>query len=103
MIKQFMVRKIYESIPQHRFFDETNGLNFAVVLPYGDLYIHCHGEAMIESVFKNKDKYYDVTEYIESYICGADDKLNTARNIKEGAENFYNNIQRGKAPNSKRR
>lgn len=83
MKKTFTIKKIEETLRK------VDRLNLAVVLPDGRLYIHCHGQAMLQSVYDNSEKYCDVTEYVEEYINGEYNKKDTARMIKESAELFY--------------
>lgn len=83
MKKTFTIKKIGEQLRK------VNNLNLAVVLPDGNLYIHCHGQAMLQSVYNNREKYCDVTAYIEEYIYGSFNKRYIARIIKEHAELFY--------------
>lgn len=68
---------------------KVTGLNFAVVMPDGELYIHCHGQMMPESVYKNKEAYCDVTDYLCDYMNGEYNKRDTARMMRESAEIFY--------------
>lgn len=83
MKKTFTNKKIEEGLYK------PSGLNFAIVKPDGELYIHCHGQMMLQSVYEDKSKFCDVTDYIEDWISGADNKINTIRNIREAAEIFY--------------
>lgn len=83
MTKTFTNKKIEETLRK------VDRLNLAVILPDGRLYIHCRGEAMLQPVYNDREKFCDVTSYVEEYINGEYDKKNTARMIKESAELFY--------------
>lgn len=82
-MKTFTNKKIEEGLYK------AENMNFAIVKPDGELYIHCHGQMMIQSVYENKGSFCDVTGYIEDWISGADTKRNTVRNIRQAAEIFY--------------
>ena len=82
-MKTFTIKKIEENLRK------PSRLNFAVVFPDGELYIHEHGQGILECVYNNRFAYCDVTSYVREWMSGADSKRNTARNIKEEAELFY--------------
>lgn len=83
MKKTFTNKKIEEGIYK------PENMNFAIVKPDGELYIHQHGQMMLQSVYENKEKFCDVTGYIEDWLFGGDTKRNTVRNIRQAAEIFY--------------
>lgn len=85
-MKTFTNKKIEDNL------SKIDNLNFAVVLKNGELYIHQNGQAMLESVYNDKDGYCDVTEYVQDYINNQYNKKDTARMIREAAENFYTDI-----------
>lgn len=82
-MKTFTNKKIEDNL------SKVDNLNFAVVLKNGELYIHQHGQMMLESVYNNKDSYCDVTEHVQDYINNQYNKKDTARIIREVAEIFY--------------
>lgn len=82
-MKKFTNKKIYERL------EKVENLNFALVLENGELYIHRKGQAMLQDVYEDKDRFCDVTDYIRDYNQGEYNKNDTARMIREAAETFY--------------
>ncbi len=65
-------------------------LNFAVVLKNGELYIHEHGQSMLECVYNHEYDMCDVTDCVRDYVLRIEDRKGTVRLIRETAEDFYN-------------
>ncbi len=84
VMKKFTNKKIEETLYK------PENLNFAVVLDDGELYIHCHGQVMLERVYNSRNSFCDVTEYIRDYVNSEYSKRDIARMIREAAESFYN-------------
>lgn len=81
---KFTNKKIFENL------ERVENLDYALVLPDGDLYIHCHGEGTLQKVYdEGRDSFCDVTEYVRDYSNSEYSKRDTARMIRESAEIFY--------------
>lgn len=83
MKKTFTNKKIEEGLYK------PTKMNFAVVLDDGTLYIHEHGQIMCADVYHNRDAFCDVSNYVSYYASRMYNKRDTARMIREAAENYY--------------
>lgn len=83
-MKKFTNKKI-----KNAFKDMPSAPDYAAVLEDGTLYIHNRGEAILQSVYERREQYCDVTEYVNSYLVGENNKENTVQMIREAAEIFY--------------
>lgn len=81
---RFTIKGISEQL------EKISGADKVYIFENGVLFIHKPGGMVPQSIYSDSSSACDVTDIYQDWLSGAESKENTARLIKEAAEEFYN-------------